>query len=317
MKQDELEIPGLAPAAAAPARLKPLGQIKRRLIQGSGELQECETDSIVYQHSVLCQTVMPYRNPGESTRLWNRKQGAVCLEIEAGRAFDRRANGFVNLGLPYGPKPRLVFYFLNTEAVRTRRPEIEVGETLTAFTKRLGLSANGRDLRVMKEQLARFSAARFYFGLPNADGTDTTIKGDIIEGFDLWFPRDERQRVLWPETVRFSERYFNSLMAHAVPLNERAIALLSHTAMGLDIYTWLAQRLHRVKPGKPAFVSWYNLKDQFGQGFGRMDNFKRKFSDTLRAVHCVYPDASVDMNEQGIIIENSPPPIACRLLSLK
>ena len=63
MKQDELEIPGLAPAAAAPARLKPLGQIKRRLIQGSGELQECETDSIVYQHSVLCQTVMPYRNP--------------------------------------------------------------------------------------------------------------------------------------------------------------------------------------------------------------------------------------------------------------
>jgi hypothetical protein len=87
--------------------------------------------------------------------------------------------------------------------------------------------------------------------------------------------------------------------------------------MGLDIYTWLAQRLHRVRPGKPAFVSWYNLKDQFGQGFGRMDNFKRKFSDTLRAVHCVYPDARVDMNEQGLIIENSPPPIACRLLSLK
>jgi hypothetical protein len=54
------------------------------------------------------------------------------------------------------------------------------------------------------------------------------------------------QRVLWPTTVAFSPVYFQSLMQHAVPLNEHAVARLSHSAMGLDVYTWLAQRLHRV-----------------------------------------------------------------------
>jgi hypothetical protein len=317
MKEDESDLPGLVPLSASLLSVKRPSQIKCRLIRGSAELQEGDADSIVFQHSVLCQTVMPYRDPGEGSRFWSRKQGAICLEIEAGRAFDRRIGGFIDVGLPYGPKPRLVFYYLNTEALRTRSSEIEVGDSLTAFAKRLGLSGSGRDLRVMKDQLARFSAARFYLGIPNANGSDATIKSDIIEGFDLWFPKDERQRVIWPETVRFSDRYFNSLMAHAVPLNERAVALLSHTAMGLDVYAWLAQRLHRVKPGKPGFVSWFNLKDQFGQGFGRMDNFKRKFRETLRTVHCVYPDACFDLNDEGLIIENSPPPIPCRLLALK
>ena len=45
-------------------------------------------------------------------------------------------------------------------------------------------------------------------------------------------------------------------MEHAVPLNEAAVARLSHSAMGLDIYVWLAQRLHRIAPGSPAFVPW-------------------------------------------------------------
>ncbi|EQD76225.1 Plasmid encoded RepA protein, partial [mine drainage metagenome] len=41
--------------------------------------------------------------------------------------------------------------------------------------------------------------------------------------------------MLWPTTVQFSQRYFESPMKHAVPLNETAIARLSHNAMGLDI----------------------------------------------------------------------------------
>ena len=38
---------------------------------------------------------------------------------------------------------------------------------------------------------------------------------------------------LWPTTVQFSQRYFKSLMKHAVPLNETAVARQSHSAMGL------------------------------------------------------------------------------------
>lgn len=301
---------------APPANRRP-GYLIQRLVDAAAEPLPIDTRNIVFQHTVLCQTVMPYRDPGSQTRAWSRSQGGICLEIEAGKAFDRRAGGFVELGLPYGPKPRLIFYYLNTEALRTKSPEIEVSRSLTAFTKRIGLSGSGRDLRMMKEQLARFAAARFYLGIANANGTDTTIKGDIIEGFDLWFPKDERQRVLWPETVRFSARYFESLLAHAIPLNERAIALLSHTALGLDIYAWLAQRLHRVPLKRPQFLPWAALKDQFGEGFRRMNNFKAQFRETIRAVACVYPEARFELDDRGMQLAHSPPPVPCRLLALK
>jgi Plasmid encoded RepA protein len=155
---------------APPADQRP-GYLTRRLVEAAAEPLPTDARSIVFQDTVLCHTVMPYRDPGSRIRAWSRRQGGVCLEIEAGKAFDRRAGGFVELGLPYGPKPRLIFYYLNTEALRTKSPEIEVSSSLTAFTKRIGLSGSGRDVRMMKEQLARF-----YLGIANANGTDTTIK---------------------------------------------------------------------------------------------------------------------------------------------
>ena len=72
----------------------------------------------------------------------------------------------------------------------------------------------------------------------------------------LWFEKDESQRVLWPSTLRLSLDYYESLTRFAVPLDERAIAALAHSAMALDIYCWLAQRLHRIPEGKSQLVPW-------------------------------------------------------------
>ncbi|MBK8558230.1 MAG: hypothetical protein IPL65_21965 [Lewinellaceae bacterium] len=103
----------------------------------------------------------------------------------------------------------------------------------------------------------------------------------IVKAFDLWFPKDERQRVLWPTTVQLTEDYFNSLINHAIPLDERALSALSHSAMALDIYAWLAQRLHRINPQEPQFITWKALKEQFGRGYNQMYKFKQIFRSTL------------------------------------
>ena len=120
-----------------------------------------------------------------------------------------------------------------------------------------------------------------------------TLKGTVIEGFELWTARDPRQRVLWPTTVQFSQRYFESLMKHAVPLNETAVARLSHNAMALDIYTWLAQRLHRVEEGKSVLVPWTALHEQFGHGYERLREFRRVFVRTLKQVKAGLPGGEV------------------------
>jgi len=210
-----------------------------------------------------------------------------------------------------------VLYHLNAEALRNKSPYIEMEDSLTAFVKRtLGLDVGGRTIKTVKEQLNRLAAADFRLGATK-DGRSITIKGTVIEGLELWSPRDARQRVLWPTHVQFSARYFESLMQHAVPLNEAAVARLSHSAMGLDIYTWLAQRLHRVDPGKPGFVPWVSLKEQFGSGYGRMDNFKRVFRTTAREVQAVYRESKFAFDGKGMRLYHSRPPVLRRLLQIK
>ena len=79
---------------------------------------------ILYQHSVLCQTCLPFRDPGNEVRQWERTNGLVNLLLAAAQAFHPDARRFVDVGLPFGPKPRLVLYHLNAEALRTQSPEM-------------------------------------------------------------------------------------------------------------------------------------------------------------------------------------------------
>jgi hypothetical protein len=290
---------------------KPLTPIQARLLSMPTPTDD-EKLSIVYQHSVLCQTCIPYRDPG-ATRIWQRRNGKIRLELLAGRVLDPNLDEVVDVGLPFGPKPRLVLFHLNAEALRTGSPLINLDDSLTAFVKcTLKLDVDGRTIRSVKEQLNRLSAADFRF-YSSYEGHAITVKGTLIEGLDLWVSKDERQRVLWPSYVQFSQRYFDSLLQHAVPLNEEAIKRLSHSAMGLDVYTWLAQRLHRVRPSKSDFVPWTSLKEQFGPDYGRIGDFRRVFARTLAQVKAVYQDARFGLDEKGMRLHNSAPPVARRL----
>lgn len=128
---------------------------------------------------------------------------------------------------------------LNTEALRTGSPEIEVEDSLTAFVKRMKLDPNGYTIRAVKDQLTRLSASIVRLGVVMEDehGTRTaTAHLPFVERFELWFPKDDRQRVLWPSSVRLNLTYFESLQRHAVPLHPHALGALSNSAMGLDVY---------------------------------------------------------------------------------
>ena len=269
-------------------------------------------EQIVFQHTVFCQTGLPYRQPKSETRTWERTNGLVTLLVEAGRALDPKTGRFIELPLPSGAKPRLILAHLNSRAMR-EGPEVDVGRSMTAFVKRLGFHAHGRDIRTFKEQMAALSAASLRIGLMQPhDQSATTIKTDIIAAFDLWFAKDDRQRVLWPSTVRLSEEYFKSLQRHAVPLDERALAALSHSPMALDAYTWLAQRLHRIGP-QGAQISWAALHGQFGTGYREVRQFRAAFRRVLREVLTQYPAARLEENDRGLKLLQSTPPITRQL----
>ena len=270
-----------------------------------------DPETIFFQHTVFCQTGLPYRNPGDDVRSWERVNGAATLKIIAGEAMHPELCRFVPIGLPFGPKPRLILAHLNAEALRQRSPEIEVEASLTAFVKRLRLDPGGRTISTIKDQLARLSASAIRLGLVR-DGHAITINSQIVTAFDLWFPKDERQRVLWPGTVRLSADYFDSLTRHAVPLHDQALMALSGSAMGLDVYAWLAQRLHRIELGNPVLVPWTALQAQFGWHYDRERDFRRVFSQTMRLVHSQYRGAMIELDIHGITLRHSPPPVRGR-----
>jgi hypothetical protein len=296
---------------AATKPIKPLSRVQTRLLEPCPEHDR----DICFQHSVLCQTGLPYRDPGTEVRQWQRTQGNAMLVIQAGQILQPQNGTTVDVGLPWGPKPRLILAHLNAEALRLDSPEIAIEDSLSAFVKRIRGFDGGREIRMFKDQLTRLSNALIRLAMAHGDHL-TQINTHVVSGFELWFAKDNRQRVLWPSTVRLSGEYFESLKRHAVPLNEADLAALAHTALGLDIYAWLAQRLHRIDPRKPAFIPWTALKEQFGPDYGRMDKFKAVFRVALRQVHSRYQTARLELDNKGMTARNSPPPVAKRLILL-
>jgi hypothetical protein len=329
----------LTPKALKTFKLQATGPtpIEKRLIDAAvAHIEHPDQQSILYQHSVLCQTYLPYRNPGDDKREWDRLNGDVHLEVRAGKVMHPTERRLVQLGLPFGPKCRLVLMHINQLAIRSQSPHIEVEESLTAFVRRvLNLDPKGRNITEVKTQLARLSAADMTLGIAGGDaegaGPASTNYLRVVRHFDLWLTKDENQRVLWPSVIDLSQDYFQSLMAFAVPLNETHIAALSHSALALDIYAWLAQRLHRIPVGKPARVSWAALHGQFGQGYNpaRIDKFRQVFRVALKEVLILYKAARIDDDDprpprlysqggryvwrekpaKGLTLYNSPPPV--------
>jgi hypothetical protein len=286
----------------------------KRLIDAHVEIIDGQPDEKAYLHSVLCQTGLPYRPTDK--RVWIRDQGNASLLIEAGHARHPVTGKWVELGLPHGERPRLILIHLSTEAVRTSSPTIDVGGSLTAFARSLGIDSNGPSIRRFKDQLARLAASTVRMGVV-ADGRTVQINTQFVSGIDLWMPKDADQRILWPSTVTLSADYFASLQQHAVPLDPRAVAALASSALALDVYVWLAQRLHRIPEGKPQTITWSALKAQFGVGYAELRIFRRRFKETLRTVLTAYPKARVEIDAAGgLVLWNSPPPILKKLVSM-
>ena len=289
-----------------------LAKVQRRLLEAGSAITAESPDELAFQHTCLAQTCLPHRRPPDDVRRWQRDQGRAHLLIVAGEAWHEKEQRFVEIGLPYGPKARLILMHLNSEALRQNSPLVEVESSLTAFVRRIqARPPTGPEIRAYKEQLTRLSAAMVRLAIGNGE-TSMQVDTKIVGAFDLWFAKDVRQRVMWPATVRLSLDYFESLKRHAVPLDERALAALAHSALALDTYCWLAQRLHRVAPAGQ-FIPWTALHEQFGQGFGLIRKFRKFFLEQLVQVCVAYPEARLDADQRGLRLWPSPPPVSERV----
>lgn len=280
----------------------------RRVIESAAQVRKYPPQRTDFLHAVLCQVGMP-RKQGKA-RVFERNSGTVSMRLEAGTLF--RRGKFVDQPLPYGTRPRLVMVHISSEAMRTGSREVHIGDSMREFLIALGIEPSGGPrggYRMFKKQMEALAASRLTLGV-SVRSRDVTINMQPISRFEAWLTHDGKQRGLWPGVMKLSQEFYDTLTAHAVPLDHRALGALKHSALALDIYTWLAHRLCRIKKPEGVMVSWRNMRDQFGQEYRDPKNFKRKFRQAMHEVRAVYPDARIENTNGGLTLRNSKPPIA-------
>lgn len=282
----------------------PLTFLQRRLLRANADIIDIESDRAEFLHTTLCQVGLPRRQT--EARTFERNSGHAGISIEAGKLYLR--GQWVERPLPYGAKPRLVLIHLCSEAVRTKSPTVEVGQSAREFLRRLCLDEGGHEFARFRAQMEALAACRMTIGFSTAD-KDVTISTQPISKFEAWVQHDQKSLGLWPGSMTLSSEFFATLSEHAVPLDGRAIHALQKSALQLDVYCWLAQRLCRIRKPSGVKVSWRNMRDQFGQEYRTPKDFKREMKAALGKVLAVYPDANVEDVAGGLLLKSSPPPI--------
>ena len=257
-----------------------------------------------FLHAVLCQLGLP-RNPTTS-RTFERTSGRASLSLQAGRTFDGMK--WVDQPLPSGTRPRLVLINLCSESVRTRSHDVDIGGSVREFLRRLNIDAGGESMAQFRRQMLALSSCHMTLAMTTAKGT-TQVDAKPIDAFQAWHTNEDGQHTLWPGYIRLTDKFFESLMEHAVPLQPEAIGQLQNSAFALDVYSWLAHRLCRVNDRKGVTLSWAALKGQFGQEYADTKNFKRKFMGALQKATGAYKEARIETVPGGLKLLPSPPPV--------
>ena len=264
---------------------------------------------LLFLHSGLAQLGLP-RSPVKARR-FERTDREVSLLVEAGELWDGAR--WLPQPLPYGTRPRLILLDICNQAVRSGERLISVERTPSRYLERLDLSNTGGQngtLTALRTQLGALSVCTMRIGLTYC-GHAVTLNHQLISGFSAWVSEHDkrRRRGLWPGEVLLNPDFHASLLEHAVPLDRRAICALAGSALALDIYSWWAQRLHRVPKSKSTKLTWAALKRQFGQEYTSAKYFKRAFAKQARKALAVYPEARVEQIHGGISMRRSRPPV--------
>ncbi|BDT57226.1 hypothetical protein MasN3_07200 [Massilia varians] len=218
---------------------------------------------------------------------------------------------FVQQPVPYGSFPRLILSRINAAAKRLDSPEVSLGRSGRELLRTLGKDTSGGKkgaYTMLKRQMLAVVASRLMLGF-NAGEKAITRDSSPFEQIEAWQVKGE-QPLEWPQTIILSESYFTELAERAVPLDWRALKALRGSALAMDVYTMLAERLHRIS-GR-SLVYWSNFFEQFGQeyqGKHPLEDFKRAFRLALRDALTVYPQARVKKVTGGLLLLPSPPPV--------
>ena len=290
--------------------------IARDVIEAAAAYMADEDSALSFAYAGWAQCALPHRRIPDGEP-WEVTYDRMRLLIEPGRRpTGRDGEGPMQLvGVPFGAYPRLILIYLQTQAIRTSCREVELGNSWRDWMSRIGVSWGGNTGRAVREQAELLSRCRLTFHIAGNGQTGLVNQSIVDRAIFLESSASERQGRLSLESAKLSESFFEALKRHSIPLEESAIQTLANNSAALDAYIWLAYRLHSLPA--PRLVTWAALKAQHGTGYRNLHHFKPRFVGILAMATAVYPEAKIEVVEQGVILKPSRPPVVPRVIAAK
>ncbi|MDQ1078187.1 replication protein RepA [Pseudoroseomonas cervicalis] len=264
------------------------------------------SSEIGYSYSAWCLAGLPHRDQPKDQN-WLIETDFARLLVRPGVRL-RDDNSQEYIGVPFGSYARLLLIDWQTEALERGSREIHMGRSASAVVARLGINRGGPSNAKVAEQLERLAscAVDFSFG---SDKKGVIVNQRLVEAFSYVGepdPRSTRTNRL-VERVMLSQAFFDELRRHPVLVDRAAVRDLTTSPLAIDIYLWLAYRLHSLPKETP--IGWDRLWRQFGSKVGALKNFKTQFEGPLHLALSAYKNAKVRVTDRGLLLEPSPPPI--------
>ena len=248
---------------------------------------------------------LPRTNPSNQKE-YKRVNGPYTLYMVAGGGNK----------LPYGNFPRLILAWVSTEAVRTQSRVLILGDSLSDFMRELGVySSGGGNVGIkLRNQMKRLFDCTVKLTYKDERG-EASVKAVIADRTAFWWnERKPDERTLWNSKIELSEKFFNEIISHPVPLDMNTLTALKRSSLGLDLYLWLVYRTFTLRA--PLRLTWRHLYRQFGAHPAKASDkftvhaFRYKVLRELKKIKLAWPELNYTTPPGVLILHPSTPVIA-------
>ncbi len=310
----------VAPEPTQAKALTPQAKYHHRTAHQIAELLAVRDESpdMGFMTRLLTLCSLPRTDPGNRLQ-YKRENGPYKLIMIAGG--DNK--------LPYGTLPRLLLAWVCTEAVRTQGRELQLGQSLAAFMRELGMTSdsggatgNRTQLRKQIDRLFSCNVELIYA----APGLKRSMSSLIADEKELWWDyKAPSQDTLWQSRIRLGERLFQEIIDNPVPLDMRILKAMRRSALGLDLYLWLSYKTFSLysQGKKPERLNWHLLYKQFGSDparatdKGTVKNFRKDAVRELNKLKICWPSLDLAMPKGFLEVRGCVPSIPPQALPAK
>lgn len=279
---------------------------------------------ISFLHRGFAHCGLPLRKRDDAKSVWNRSDGRFSLSV-VGSSFTLPDSRQVDVGIPYGPKARLIALYLCSQVKDPARSASDRDinfAPITQWLRDVGVTARGGakgSIQATKEQLIRMTFASFTMTMAGAENQtwfhrETLVESGCLSKSDLAnFAGGHYAALEWPEVIRLTHNAHQRMRDQAIPIATQRLQAISHSAAAMDFFVWLSFRLPRIPQGDSIPVSWSALARQFGDSL-YPSQFRRDFTESLRVALAAYPEANVVIGDDGLVLRRSDPAVPRKTL---